>query len=221
MRISPLILVVILLSTNSGEPAAATSVYRCVGDDGIVKFQDMACQSGESSRKILLPEAPPPPVVETNRADRKPPVKVVQSASPRESTPAVEFNVSATLCAREDGSRYLSDSGHGEQRAVPLGMLGVPGDSLVDAYAGRDGIGVSAPGLRTPPVDHSSFGQLGAAYVWVEDPCRRINAGQLCEFLDERIDDAERRLRFAFSDTSAQVREDLESLRRRAKGCPR
>ena len=100
-------------------------------------------------------------------------------------------------------------------------MLGIPQDSLAGAYAGRDGIGVSAPGLREPPVDRSRHGQLGAMYTWVEDPCVQINAAQLCGFLDTRIADAERRLRLAFSDTRVQVRQELDALRQRAKHCPR
>ncbi len=219
MRYLPPFLIAVLLATIVGDTEAATSIYRCVGDDGIVRFQDSACSSGESGRKIELPKEPSVPRVEPSRLGTAVPLRIPKVEPPSESAPAAEPGANATLCTREDGSRYLSESGHGEQRAVPLAMLGVPGDSLADAYAGRDGIGVSAPGMRTPPVDRTRYGQLGAAYVWIEDPCARITAAQLCEFLDERVVDAERRLRYAFSDTSTQVGEELEVLRRRAKIC--
>lgn len=210
-----------LLVAQSAALAATTSIYRCLGADGVVKFQDTACQTDESSRRIELPDAPSAPIVDRPRDDVEVPSTQTRSDVQRESAPALASKAGAILCTREDGSRYLSASGRGEQRAVPLGMLGVPGDSLAGAYAGRDGIGVSAPGLREPPVDRSSYGQLGGMYTWVEDSCVQINAAQLCGFLGERITDAERRLRHAFSDTSAQVRQELESLRQRARQCPR
>ncbi len=221
MRKSVINLIVLMLATQFGMPAAATSIYRCVGTDRIVKFQDTPCRSDENSRRVELPDAPPIPVIDTRHTDVEKPSRQLPSDTQAEPTPVLAPDVSAVLCTREDGSRYLSDSGRGERRAVPLGMLGIPGDSLAGAYAGRDGIGVSAPGLGEPPSDRSYYGQLGAMYVWVEDPCARINGRQLCEFLDGRITDAERRLRFAFSDTSAQVRQELTSLRQRARQCPR
>lgn len=213
-------MIFLFLVMHPGQILAAT-IFQCIGDDGVVRFQDMHCHASERSRTIELPDSPDGPRVDPPTYGESKSENSALSTAPVQSRPVVESSVSATLCTREDGSRYLSDSGRGQQRAVSLGMLGVPRDSLADAYAGRDGIGVSAPGLRNPPSDRSAYGQLGAMYTWVEDPCSRINGAQLCAFLGERIDDAERRLRFAFSDTSEQVRLELESLRERAQSCPR
>jgi hypothetical protein len=202
-------------------PAFATTVFRCVGSDGIVRFQDLPCEQGENSRRIEMTE---PRVVADPGPEHSSVVEIVHAPPPPnvpKQASAPDPVISTTICSREDGSEYLSDSGRGERRAVPLGMLGIPNDSLADAYGGRNGIGVSAPGLRAVPSDHSHRGRLGALYTWVEDPCVRINARQLCEFLDGRIADAEHRLRLAFSDTSAQVRIELESLQRRASSCSR
>ena len=221
MRYLFFIPIVFLIAFQAGDASAATLVYRCVGEDGVIKFQDTPCRSDETARRIELPDPPSVPMTDTRSDDAEQPSAPSSRAREFETTPAIKPDVGATLCKREDGSRYLSDSGRGERRAVPLGILGVPRDSLADAYAGPDGIGVSAPGLRTPPVDRTSYGQFGAMVTWVEDPCVRINASQLCEFLGGRIEDAERRLRFAFSDTSAQVRKELETLRQRARQCPR
>ncbi|HET9031652.1 MAG TPA: DUF4124 domain-containing protein [Dokdonella sp.] len=217
-----LILTLLCVATHSG-PTGAVTVFRCVGEDGVIKFQDTACKGNESGRKIELPEpsrasTANPSASPVPQPDSK---ALVPTQPPSRARAVVKPGASAILCRREDGSRYLSESGRGEQRAVPLGMLGVPQNSLAGAYAGSDGIGVSAPGLRKPPTDRSVYGQLGTAYVWVEDPCARINGAQLCQFFGERIDDAERRLRYAFSDTSDQVRRELESLRQRARDCPR
>ncbi len=221
MRKSAITLIALIVAVQLVASAAATSIYRCLGADAVIKFQDTPCHSDENSRRIELPDTPSVPSVDLPRRDAEKPATQPRANEQAESTPASASEVGAILCTREDGSRYLSASGYGERRAVPLGMLGIPGDSLAGAYAGRDGIGVSAPGLREAPVDRSLYGQLGGMYTWVEDPCVQINAAQLCGFLDSRIVDAERRLRYAFSDTSAQVRQELESLRLRARHCPR
>lgn len=215
------VLVICLLFQLPLESGAATTIYRCVGSDRVIKFHDKPCLSAESSRRIELAEPPPvsdPPVAQSQvtEAAQTPPA----DSSPPLKTTVVEIP-SATLCSREDGSRYLSESGHGEQRLAPLGILGVPSESLADAYGGHDGIGISAPGLHERPSDHSSGGRLGALYTWVEDPCERISGLQRCEFLEARIGDAERRLRLAFSDTRESASRDLESLRRQAERCPR
>lgn len=201
-------------------PAQAISVYRCVTAEGAISFQDMPCASDSRSQTIQLSDAPalaaPTSVMP---AGQDAPAKATPNSQASMPTPPAES--SALLCQREDGTRYLSETGNGEQRAVPLASLGVPQDSLAEAYGGHDGIGVSAPGLRQVPVDRSWRGQAGALYVWVEDPCERIRGADLCEFLDSQVVDAERRLRLAFSDTQAQVRNELDAARRRSAGCSR
>jgi hypothetical protein len=221
MRWASIIAVAVLIFALSGGPVRATSVYRCFGRDGVVKFQDRPCQRDEPGQRIELPDSPLAPVAKADEPDLDPSVtpEPADSAAPIEN-PAPP-GPAATLCTREDGSGYLSDSGSGERRAVPLGVLGIPGQSLADAYGGSNGIGVSAPGLRAAPSDRSRSGRLGALTTWVEDPCVRIDGPTLCAFLKERIVDAERRQRLAFSDTRAQVRSELESLRLRAGQCPR
>ena len=222
MRNSSLLLLALMLGAHLADALAATSIYRCVGLDGVVKFQDAPCRSDENGRRIELPDAPPAPVVDVPKADLNessaPPSRAVVQREPASEIPSVSASI---LCTREDGSRYLSDSGRGEQRAVPLGVLGIPRESLAEAYGGRDGIGVSAPGLREAPVDYSRHGQIGTMLAWVEDPCVEINTTQLCDFLGTRIADAERRLRLAFSDSRDQRRHELETLRTRARHCPR
>jgi hypothetical protein len=219
MRILVHTLIGLMVLTPPCGSAFATTVFRCAGNDGVVRYQDIPCQSGEEARRIEMTE---PHVVAVPEHDDSSVVEPAEDEGPQDSprqAPARSPVIFATLCKREDGSQYLSDSGRGERHAVPLGMLGIPRESLADAYAGRNGIGVSAPGLREIPSDHSRRGSLGALYTWVEDPCQRIDARQICRVLDGQITDTERRLRLAFSDTSDQVRSELESLRLRASSC--
>lgn len=119
---------------------------------------------------------------------------------------------------RDDGTQYLSDSGIGQRRAVPLALLGVPGRRLADAY-GAGGAGISAPGVGAPSSNRSPQGSLGGAYVWVEDTCARASGEQICAFLSREIDASQRKLRLAFSDTTAQVKAEIATLRTRAIDC--
>lgn len=198
--------------------AAAIEIVRCTTADGEVRYQDRPCAAGEAVQTIQLVDDLPraavpdePSQVEAPAAGT-PRTMVVDAPPPAPTMPA------SWLCRRENGSRYLSDNGIGERRAVPLAMLGVPGRSLADAY-GPGGTGVSAPGLRQPGIDRSPDAQIGAAYTWVEDACEPVDGAAVCRFLEGEIGAAEYRLRRAFSDTSAQVRAEIAALRERAAAC--
>ncbi len=209
-----------LIGLPSGS-AQALSVFRCTASDGAITFQDRPCPQGAQSRIIELAGEPDraaanaAPTVTRAAASAASLPQQEQALAPSDPLPAP----SAVVCTREDGSRYLSESGRGDRQAVPLAMLGVPSQSLADAYAGRDGIGISSPGLRQPPTDASPEARLGALYVWREDPCERLSGAPLCAYFDSRVADAERRLRLAFSDTADAVRQELKGLRERAATC--
>ena len=200
-------------------PLRALEVRKCVGPDGRVAFQDGPCAQGESSSLVRLPDDPHADVVREPEVEAPPPPTKPPAINADPMPPADSPVPAQSICVREDGSRYLSESGRGERRAVPLGMLGIPSGTLADAYGGRDGIGVSAPGLREIPHDRSSHGSPGALYVWVEDPCRLESGNALCSFYAERIDAVQRRLRLAFSDEAPAIRAELESWRLRAAPC--
>ncbi len=75
------------------------------------------------------------------------------------------------LCTRYDGTRYISDTGEGGSALVPLGVLGVPGRSLADAYSPQNSIGVSAPGLRQIPRVPAGSVPFGGMSTWIYDEC--------------------------------------------------
>ncbi len=196
---------------------AATTLYKCTGRDGAIAYQDFPCENDSRGETIALP-----PVPMANES--MPALDVVAPTEP--DTPVADVTDApqepvmpdAWLCVREDGSRYLSDTGIPQRRAVPLAMLGAPQDGLADVYS-RGGAGISAPGVRAPVTRRPASGALGAAYVWVEDICQPASRGQLCTYLSTQIEKTESRLRYAFSDTSAQVRQELADLRTRAAVC--
>lgn len=207
--------------------AAAIDIVRCTTRDGDVRYQDRPCASGEAVQTIRLvddlPRAPVEAAVMPSPAeDAAVEASTAPSAIRADATEEPHGRMAPShVCQRDDGSRYLSDSGIGERRAVPLAMLGVPGRSLADTYGPR-GAGVSAPGVSAPPPrDRPAQAAIGAAYTWVEDPCMPVSGDEVCGFLATEVEKAETRVRRAFSDTAAQARADLASLQARAAPCGR
>lgn len=199
---------------------AAVSIHECRGSDGVVRFQDSPCRPGEESRMRSLPDDPVQPmqVSPPARANPAREAAVGTRAQTARQAPALPPS-SSWLCQRQDGTRYVSESGVGNRQAVPLGALGYPPMTLGEAYAGANGIGVSAPGLREVPVVPSRHGGVAGLYTWVEDPCTRVSGEPLCRFYADQLNDAQRRLRFAFSDTTAQVRSEIEDWQARVANC--
>jgi hypothetical protein len=123
------------------------------------------------------------------------------------------------LCTRYDGSRYISDTGEGGSALVPLGVLGIPNRSLADAYGGRNGIGVSAPGLRTIPHVPAAKVPFGGMDTWIDDECHVAAPREACAYLRGELDEVASKLRRAFSDTEAQLKDQQAQLRERMRGC--
>lgn len=199
----------------------ALTVYRCTGADGAIAFQDRPCPRSGKSQRVELPDESAPKAAPAPDFSRPEPAPTTRSPPQALAPMPAATQPFAIVCTREDGSRYLSASGHGDRRAVPLAMLGLPSQTLSEAYGGPNGIGVSAPGLREAPTDRSGRAAAGSLYTWVEDPCERLAGSAYCAFLDSRIGDAERRLRLAFSDRAPEIRTEIEALRRRAEACQR
>ncbi len=123
------------------------------------------------------------------------------------------------LCTRYDGSRYVSDDGIGGSNAVPYGMLDGPDQSLANAYGGRNGIGVSAPGLRTTPTIPAARAPFAGTYVQIDDECHHAAPREACAYLRGELDNVEDKLKRAFSDTEAQLRQEQTRLQNRMRGC--
>ena len=199
-------------------PAAAASVFRCTAADGSVAFQDRPCAAGERQQAVVLAPLPPPPPATADitpaPADEPPPAPPAPVA-----TPAAEPPPRFDLCTRHDGSRYASRDGTGGYSLVPFGMLAGSGQDLAQAYGGRNGIGVSAPGLRQPPSIPAREAPLAGAYVRIEDECHPASPAEACSWLRSRLDDVEKRLRRAFSDTAPALEQERTTLRTELRGC--
>ena len=205
-----------LLAYGSCTASAATA-YKCVDAKGAITFQDQPCRAGTKEQRIPLREFAPPP--ETPAAPAEPeyaydaPDIAPPPPPPRMAPPKFY------LCTRYDGSRYMSDTGEPGSALVPLGVLGVPGRSLADAYGGPNGIGVSAPGLRTIPHQPAASVPFGGISTWVDDECHVAAPAEACAYLRNSLDDVTSKLRRAFSDTQAQLQQQQTDLQQRLRGC--
>lgn len=217
MRRILMLAAVLLVAVATGRTGAA-NVYRCVGADGAVSFQDQACRSGQIQRVVHLRDAPsaPGPVAVppgANAPDMDAAAAPTTVAAP--TTPAPDF----FLCTRQDGSRYVSEDGRRGSSAVPISMLGLPESDLAQVYGGRNGIGVSAPGLRPIPQIPAMQAPFAGGYMWVDDACHHASAQEACAYLRGELDVAQDKLRRAFSDTEAQLKQQQRMLRERMRGC--
>jgi hypothetical protein len=195
---------------------SAATAYKCVDAKGAISFQDQPCRVGTKEQQIRLHEFAPPPAA---AAEREPDYAYdapdVAPAPPPPRIAPPKFY----LCTRYDGSRYLSDTGEPGSALVPLGVLGVPGRSLADAYGGPNGIGVSAPGLRTIPHQPAASVPFGGMSTWVDDECHVAAPAEACAYLRNSLDDVNSKLRRAFSDTQAQLQQQQADLQQRLRGC--
>jgi hypothetical protein len=212
----------LLLITLAGSHALhAATVYKCVDAKGAIAFQDRPCASSTRQSTMLLPDVPPPPPPPDEPADvesdsASPPAIAQAPAEPDlPAIPPPDF----FLCTRYDGTRYMSDTGEGGSALVPLGVLGVPGRGLADAYGGSNGIGVSAPGLRTIPRVPAGRTPFGGMSTWIYDECHLASPPEACAYLRSALDDVTSKLRRAFSDTQAQLKEQQAQLQERMRGC--
>ena len=197
----------------------AVEVFRCTANDGSAIYQDRPCASGQGQQTLQLPDDPAPPAVATDPEPvRDTPATPVEPA-PEPPAPVIagpEF----LLCTRADGSRYISEDGVIGRTAVPFGMVAGSGQGLAEAYGGRNGIGVSAPGLRDIPSIPAGDAPLAGAYVWVDDECHHAGPREACAWLGSRLDEVGKKLKRAFSDTAPQLKQEQAALRERMRGCP-
>jgi hypothetical protein len=220
-RMRPLRAALLVTALAIGGIAHAATAYKCVDARGAISFQDQPCRTGQKQQSIRLPDSPPP--AETIAAAAPPPT-AVPPPQPVPPTPAPPPTPQIPppafyLCARADGSTYMSDDGQGSSMAVPLGVMGIPGRSLADAYSGPNSIGVSAPGLRKIPHVPAGSVPFGGMYTWVYDECHFAQPNEACSYLRTQLDDVSAKLRRAFSDEAPQLEQQQTAIRDRMRGC--
>lgn len=207
-HVMPLLL---LLSLSVAAPVAATTVYRCVGANGVVAYQDHPCAAGQKSSMLYLrdsaPTAPVPPAPTTPAAAPAPPAP---AAPPPEPLPQLYACYRAT-----DGKRYVSADGHPPPYLAPLGVLGAISMPLARTY-GPGGAGISAPGVgQTPHV----ASRIAGYYTQVQDQCVPLPHAEICQRVQQQYDAVEHKLRNAFQDAKPALEAEESHLRSQLRGC--
>jgi hypothetical protein len=199
--------------------ALATEVYKCATPQGDIAFQDHPCPAGTTQTQQWLPDAAPPPVQPVAEAPTPTAVDTNQPPAPAIAAPPPTPLPPLWICHKaEDGSTYFSRNGSPPVRYVPLGVLGYPGQSLAQAY-GPGGIGVSAPGMRKVPIDHSPDAAIGAGYTPLQDSCAPASREQTCGWLRQQYDEVTHKLRNAFKDERAILQPQADEMHSQLDGC--
>jgi uncharacterized protein DUF4124 len=192
----------------------AAEVYKCTNVTGIPAFQDHPCATGDQESKVHIVNTP---VAAAPPSDDGP-----APAEPAVAPSRVQAKSAAPamwVCVRpEDGTQYMSRDGVSQPRMVPAGVLGIPGKNLAQAY-GPGGIGVSAPGVRTVPIDRSAQAAVAGDYVAVQDQCTQASSAQVCSYLEKQYDDVHQKLKRAFKDEQAVLKPQEDQLLKDLGGC--
>jgi hypothetical protein len=205
--------------------AQAGDVYKCTTPDGGIAYQDRPCAPGETETRFHVvappPATPAPTSGEGGEGGGENPESGSATPPPNAPLPPQQQGPlpALWLCTRaEDGSSYVSRDGATPPRMVPAGVLGIPGQSLAQAY-GPGGVGVSAPGVRPIPIDTSPQSAIAAGYVAVQDRCVPATKEQTCTWLQQRFVEVQQKLRRAFKDEAATLKPQEEQLRNELDGC--
>jgi len=204
--------------------AQAGNVYKCTNpDDGAIAFQDHPCATGDTETVIQLAKPPPAqPAMSQDSGEGADTSAPPPSADARLSAARQAMTGSLPVvfeCVNgEDGKTYMSRNGNPDLRMVPAGVMGIPGQSLAQAY-GPGGIGVSAPGMRKIPVDTSPQSAVAGAYVAVQDHCVPAGKEQTCAYLRQQFDEVHQKLKRAFKDERAALQPKEDELNAELDGC--
>lgn len=196
--------------------AAAATIYKCTAGDGAVTYQDKPCPAHQRQDTMEFSDAPivtpaPPPIVAASAPAAAATVAPAPVASP---SPLPTMYA----CTTYDGEKkYLSDTLPAPY-PVPLGALGYPGQSLDQAYGGRNRIGLSAPEeARKPTLGRGPL--IANAQVMVRDHCVPAPRSQVCDELRRRFDANHEKLRMAFPSDKAPFQRREGELNAQLKGC--
>ncbi len=195
---------------------SAAEVYKCTSADGVPAFQDHACANGQQESRVHVADVSAAPVSSMSPTEGAAPAGPAVVPALGRVPPAAP---AMWLCVRpEDGSQYMSRDGVVQPRLVPAGVLGIPGKNLAQAY-GQNGIGVSAPGVREVPIDHSAQAAVAGDYVAVQDQCSQASPGQVCGYLQKQYDDVHQKIKRAFKDEQAVLQPQEDQLVKDLGGC--
>lgn len=210
-------MMVCLLALLPATNVMAAQIYKCVGTDGRVSFQDTPCARQQHQQvlhddsSVAAPVAPAPTSAQSHT-----PAPPHSSPAPRQ--PAIPLTLLFRCVRATDGGTYVSRNGNPRPYLVPLGVIGGAGQlPLSQVYGGADAarVGISAPELAP----HASAALISSNYTQVQDRCWQLNVQQTCAALQNQYDANEKNLRNAFDSDKPPLLERKTQLNRQMAGC--
>ncbi|UNK51171.1 DUF4124 domain-containing protein [Lysobacter sp. S4-A87] len=185
-----------LLIASAAASAGDITIYRCTGGDGKLTLRDSPCHKGETqqAKEMQRPKDPPKRAkakATTTRAPSKAVATVTAAASaPVATTRYIVMTPPKPMyeCTTPDGTNYMSETGEGNPRWMPLWALGYP---VVDS---RTSLGDNIGGRPTGPSGSQPGPPMGGQFVydpygpgsWVRDTCTQLPQQEVCARLRDR-----------------------------------
>lgn len=195
---------------------ANAQVYRCIGANGNVSYQDRACLAGQKQKIIDLPSHAPPGYFPPPAATVAEPVAMDDPFPPPGPVPAPPPLPAMYACVGAvNGKQYLTRSPPPPYLA-PLGVMGYPPQSLARAYGTRGGAGVSAPELSKPRIGGP---RIATGMTEVQDFCLPATHAQVCGYVQKEYDENHRELRRAMPHEQPPLRGREQRLQGQLRNC--
>ncbi|MGH8116311.1 MAG: DUF4124 domain-containing protein [Rhodanobacteraceae bacterium] len=198
---------------------AHAQVFKCTAPNGAVAFQDHACVAGQRQELIDVPSHAPPGYVPPPVATAPSPAMATPPAVPPPLPPPTPLPVMYACVGAVNGKHYLTRSPPAPYLA-PLGMLGYPPLSLVQAYGSPGGARVPvvpeprAPGNPPPP-----RGIVGTGMTEVQDYCLPATRAQVCRFVQKEYDANQHKLNLAVPREQPPLEQRAQQLSAQLKNC--
>lgn len=197
----PCLIILLACGWSAGmPPAAATTIYECVGADGRTVFQDKPCGRDQRQQVRIVSDAPA--AAPAPSAPAAPPAAPPADEPPAPAPPAAPPEPATPLpvmyaCVRAtDGKTYLSATGDPAPYMAPYGVLGAEQQPLSEVYGPeRGGAGISAPEANR---GRANADLVANNYVWVQDQCRELDPQETCQALQQAAEENQHALRNAF-----------------------
>ncbi|MDN5924998.1 MAG: DUF4124 domain-containing protein [Xanthomonadales bacterium] len=201
------------LTSVAVHAAAGNTVYRCLGADGVVAFQDQPCPHHEQQKLLHLPYLTPTPP--TPNPVPPPPASVATPpiiAAPVDAPPQPQVPTLYACTNAVNGNIYISRSGQPAPYTAPLNMVG---DWTLPLHSGAASH-ASAPELNRHP---ANLGSVTAYSVWVQDACRILSREETCDALRQQRKANKQKLKYAFDDSRNQLQQRAAQLSKDLAGC--
>jgi hypothetical protein len=176
--------------------AADITIYRCTGQDGKLTLRDTPCHKGETqqAKEMQRPKDPPKrakaKATTTRAPSRAVATTAATAAAPVATTRYIVMKPPKPMyeCTTPDGTSYMSDTGEGNPRWMPLWALGYP---VVDS---RTSLGDNVGGRPGRPSGTQPGPPMGGQFIydpygpgsWVRDACSELPQREACARLRDR-----------------------------------